>query len=113
MHRASEGDATGAGDNLDTSRNIHPIAHQVVAMDHDVANMNADSQRQLTLAVSLLGRPSAVHRLNRACELDKGAVAHRLEEPASVLGDLRFDHVGPQRLKLGQRACLVLPTSFE
>src|SRR5258706_10352200 len=56
MHRACDGDATRLRDALDTRRNIHAVAHQVVALDHDVADMNADAQRQAALAVGLLYR---------------------------------------------------------
>jgi hypothetical protein len=36
----------GLRDAFDTRRNIHTVAHPVVALDHDVANMNADAERQ-------------------------------------------------------------------
>ena len=57
MHRACDGDAAGLRDALDTRRNIHAVAHQVVALDHDVADMNTDAQRQATLAVGFLVSP--------------------------------------------------------
>jgi hypothetical protein len=48
MHRAIDGDTTRLRDAFDTRRNIHAVAHQVVAVDHDVADMNTDAQRQAT-----------------------------------------------------------------
>ena len=76
MHRACDGDAARLRDALDTRRNIHAVAHQVVALDHDVADMNADAQRQAALAVGFLYRLGAAHRLNSAGELDQEAVTH-------------------------------------
>src|SRR5215813_9659136 len=107
MHRACDGDAAGFRNALDTRRNIHAVAHQVVALDHDIADMNADAQRQATLAVGVLYRLGAAYRLNSAGELDQEAVAHRLEEPPGVLCDLWLDHFGPQSVKPRQRARLV------
>src|SRR5229473_2938043 len=71
VHRACDGDAARVRDALDTRCNIHAIAHQVVALDHDVPNMNADAQRQVTLAVGFLYRLGATYRLNSARELDQ------------------------------------------
>src|SRR5262249_40030684 len=104
VHRPCDGDAAGLRDALDTRRDIHAVAHQVVALDHDGADMNADAKRQAALAVRFLYRLGAAHRLNGAGELDQEAVTHGLEQPPGVLGDLWFDHSGAQSLKLRQRA---------
>ena len=71
-----DGDAARLRDALDARRNIHAVAHQVVALDHDVADMNADAQRQAPQVVGFLYRLGAAHRLNGAGELDQEAVAH-------------------------------------
>src|SRR5262245_58294046 len=92
---------------LDTCRNVHAVAHQVVALDHDIADMDANAQRQAPQVVGFLYRLGAAYRLDSAGELDQEAVAHRLEEPPGVLGDLGLDHFGPQSVKLRQRARLV------
>ena len=107
MHRACDGDATGLRDALDTRRDIHAVAHQVVALDHDVADMNADAQRQAASVVGFLYRLGAAHRLNSAGELDQEAVTHGLEQPSSVLGDLGLDDLGAQCFELRQRSGLV------
>src|SRR4029077_6862463 len=107
VHRARDGDAAGVRDALDTRRDIHAVAHQVVALDHNVADMNADAQRQAPQVVGFLYRLGAAHRLNSAGELDKEAVAHRLEQPSSVLGDLGLDDLRTQCPKLSQRSGLV------
>src|SRR5262249_13581306 len=91
----------------DARRNIHTVTHQIVALDHDIADMDADAQRQATLVVGFLYRRGAAYRLNSAGELDQEAVAHRLEEPPGVFGDLWLDHSGPQSLKPRQRPSLV------
>src|SRR3954471_15540732 len=64
MHRACDGDATRLREAFDTRRNVYPIPHQVVALDDDVANMNADAQRQATVTIGVLYCVGAAHRLN-------------------------------------------------
>ena len=69
-------DTAELSDALHTRRDIHPIAHQVVALDNDIADMNADAQQQAALSIGVLYRLGAAHRLNRARELDQEPVAH-------------------------------------
>src|SRR5262249_21680267 len=95
------------GSALDAGGNVDRVAQQVIALDHNVAHMNADTQRQATLAVGVLDRSSASHGLNSTGKFDQKAVAHRLEQPTYVLGDLGLDHLGPQNLKLRQRSGFV------
>ena len=48
---ARDGDAAGIRDAFDARSNIDAVAHQIVALHHNVADMDADAQRQ---------RPSAL-----------------------------------------------------
>lgn len=59
---------------LDPSRHIHSIAEQVIALNHDVSNMDADPQRKAALAVGPLYRLGAADRLNSVGELNQEAV---------------------------------------
>src|SRR3954453_17979966 len=76
MHRARDGDAAGLRNAFNTRRDIHAIAHKIVALDHDVTDMNADAHRQVAPAVGVLYPLGAVHRLNSAGELDQEAVTY-------------------------------------
>ena len=107
MDRAGDGDAPRLRDAFDARRDIHAVAHQVVALDDDIADMNADTQRQATQIIGRLYRPGTVNGLYGAGELDQEAVAHRLEEPPCVLGDLGLDDPRPQFFQLRQRSGLV------
>ena len=49
----------------------------------------------------------AAHRIDDAGELDQQAVAGRLDDAAAMLGDLRIDQLGAQRLEAAERALLV------
>ena len=57
----------------------------------------------------LLDGRGAGHRVHDAGELDEEAVAHGLEEPPLMLGDLGLDHLGAERPDRGEGAGLVLP----
>ena len=77
MHRAGDGDASRLRDAFRPRRNVDAVAHQVVALDDDVADMDADAQgmrRPRAACVGLAVSPGAAHGLNSAGELDQEAV---------------------------------------
>ena len=83
---------------LQTRRDDHAVAHQVVALRHHLALVHADAQPQ---AVSLgaqrvLNGDGTAQRLHRAGELHEEAVACGLEQPAAMRGRERFDDIGAQ-----------------
>jgi len=83
---------------LDTRGHVHPVAHQIVASNHNIADVDANAQRQLPREIRFLYCPGTVHRLDSTRELDEEAVADRLEEPTGVLRDLGLDDADPERL---------------
>ena len=96
-----QGNATGISDRFDAGSNVYAVAHQIIALHNDVADMDADAQRQFPLRVGLLDCLRRLHRLHGAGELDQEAVADCLEQPSGVLGDRGLDDVRPQRLQAG------------
>ena len=114
--RARDQDAAGLAQLLQARGDVDPVAHEVVALDHHVAEVDADAEhdapvgRRLGLAVGdrLLHRHRAGDRVDHRGELDDRPVAHQLDDPALVLGQQRVDRLLAQALDRGQRAGLVL-----
>ena len=98
---------TGISDALDAGSNVHAVAHQIIALHNDVADMDADAQRQSPLRVGLLDCLRRLYRLHGTGELDQEAVAYRLKQPPGMLDDCGLDDIRAQRLELGQRSRLV------
>ena len=82
-----QGNATGISDRFDAGSNVYAVAHQIIALHNDVADMDADPQRQFPFCVGLLDCPRRLHRLHGTGKLDQEAVADCLKEPSGVLGD--------------------------
>ena len=59
-----QGNATGISDRFDAGSNVYAVAHQIIALHNDVADMNADAQRQFALRVGLLDCPRRLYRLH-------------------------------------------------
>jgi hypothetical protein len=113
MHRPRQRDATGIGNALDARRNVDAVAHQVVALHDNIANVDADAQGQSPERTCLLDRHRAGHRLNCARKLDQEAIADRLEQSPGMLRELRLYDIHAQTLELSQGSGPSLPMSFE
>ena len=105
----------GSASAFEAGGDVHAVAVDVVILDDDVAEVDADAERdapvlgQLSLALgdAVLDRDRAFDGIDDARELDQGAVAHQLDDAAAVLGDQRLDEVLAQRLQARDRAGLV------
>jgi len=92
-----------------------PGAVDVAFLDDDVADVDADAERdalvrgqvRLALGDAALDRRGALDRIDHARELDQRIVAHQLHDPAVVLGDFRLDEVLTQRREARVGAFLV------
>ncbi len=112
---AGDADAAGLGQALQPRGHVDPVAVDVVAVDDDVADVDADAQADAPV-LRHLGRPRAhavLHvdgegqRVDDAGELHQRPVAHQFDDAAVVLGDLRLDQLPPVRLQRRQRPGLV------
>jgi hypothetical protein len=91
--------AAGLRNLLQPRGDVDAVADQVVAIDNDIAEMDADAKNDGFLGGSvelrpfelLLDRRSTIHRLDYRRELDQHAVAHQLDCAPAMLGDQRFD----------------------
>ena len=84
----------------------------VVVIDDDVANVDADTkgdpirfgQVGIAPAHRVLDRQAIADCVHRAGEFDQHAVAHDLDDPAAVAGDHRLEQLGPNGLHARDRA---------
>ena len=113
---ARDADPAGLGQALQTGGDVHAVAVDVVALDDDVADVDADPIENLTVlghaCVALphgaLELDGEAHRVDDAGELHQGAVAHELDGAAAVLRGLWLDELLAVGLERGERARLVL-----
>jgi hypothetical protein len=103
----------GLCDAFDAHPNIYAVAHQVIALDHDVADMNADAQQQRALAVGVLYRLGAAYGLNSAGELDQEAVAAALNSLPACLAIWGSTMFVRSASSLANVPASSLPMSFE
>ena len=104
---------------LSIRRNVDAVAEDVVALDDDVADMNADAEADrigagaraanFALAELFLYLDGASNRVHRAGEFQQRTVAHELDDTAGMRGDRRIDQFAPQRVKPCKRPRLVDP----
>jgi hypothetical protein len=106
----------GFGYAFEPRGDVDPVAEDVIALDQDVAEMDADAPFHSALAgkicVPFRGEPlqcqGAFDRPNHRGKLDQHAVASRLDNPPATLGNewIGGDPMFEQRPR---RACFVEP----
>src|SRR6185437_15002490 len=87
------------------------------AVDHDIAEIDADTELDAPLAPhigiedghALLNAQCAANRIHHAGELDEQAVADRLHQATAMLGNRGIDQVAPQCSETSQPAFLIQP----
>jgi len=115
-HNAVDANSARLGQRFKTRGDVDAIAENVVVLDDDVAEIDADTEYDpliLRRCSVPLGHP-ALHRdragdgLNDARELDQDAVTGGLDDAAFVLRDARIDQVAAVASKTGKSPNLVL-----
>ena len=98
---AGDQHAAGLAQLLQPGGDVDAVAEQVVALDHHVAEIDADAEHDapvggrlgLALGDRLLDRDGAGDRVDHRAELDDRPVAHQLDDAALVLGEQRVDRL--------------------
>ena len=116
-HVARDDDPARRRLGLQAGRNVHAIAVEVVAIDDQVAEMQADAEHDggvlrlvsIGLDHGLLELDGGAQRIDGAGELDQGAVAGQLDQPATVSGECRLQSLLAMLAQARQRAALVPP----
>ena len=99
-HSTRDANGSGLGERLRPGRDIHGIAKQVVALHHDVADVDANPEPHLLVGRSIrillgdcvLNRNSTLHGVHRAGEGGDETVARRVEDPTPMRGDQAIDY---------------------
>jgi putative ABC transport system substrate-binding protein len=115
VHHARNHDVAWIGQRLQPSRHIDAVTEDIITVDYDVADVDADAKldapvcRNADIAFdhTALNVDSAAHGIDHTDELHQHPVAGRLDNTAPVLGDLGVDQFLAMRLELEQRAFLV------
>ena len=100
---------------LEARRDIDAVAENVVALDDDVAEIDADAEVdgrpriEIALAHRPLHRDGAFDRIDDAAEFDQRAVAHHLDDAAAPRGDGWVERLAPDLPECSDRAGLVGP----
>ena len=109
--------AAGFGQRFETGGNVDAVAVNVVALDDDVAEIDADPQNDFRLAQRFV-RHKAVRALHGECAMDgihntgefrDRAVADQLDHAPVVGGDCRIEDHLPVLLEGRERSLLVDP----
>ena len=107
----------GSAIGLEARRDIDPVAEDVVLVDDDVAEIDADAEIDAPLGrhVGVAGGHLALHldratnRIDHARELAEQTVARRMDDAAAVLLDFGVGNLAPQHFQRSQRAFLIRP----
>ena len=100
-HRVRDADAAGLGQRFEPGGDVDPVAEDVVVVDDDVAEIDADAPLDapvsgvaaLRSAIAACTVDRAAHRIDDAGEFDEQPVAGGLDDAAVMLGDRRVDQL--------------------
>ena len=90
---------------FETGSDVHPVTEDVLVRHNDVALVNADAELDAIVAgyggISLIHPTLPLRRttqcINHTGKFDQQAITGRLDDAATVFGDLRVDKVRPDR----------------
>src|SRR6202007_2011518 len=96
-------DAAGVRQRLDPGCDVHAITIDVVAVDDDVTDIDADPKlypsifwaARVAFLDLFLNLDRAGDGIHGAPELDQRAIAHELENPARIGRNQRIEEVAP------------------
>jgi hypothetical protein len=114
---AGDADASGFREAFQPRRNVDAIAMDIVAVDDYVAHVDADAElnprflRHASVAFShrLLRSHGGTDRIDNAGKLRQHAVAHELDNTATMLGDQGIHKIVSEGLEGRECAFLVRP----
>jgi len=114
--RAADANAAGLRQRLQTRRDVDAVTKNIVVIDDDVADVDADPevdallgrQTRIPLGHAALHVDRAAHRVDDAGELQQQSIAGSLDDPAVVLSDLGVDQLAPVRFQ-GREGGAVIP----
>ena len=101
---------------LQAGRDVYPIPKKIVALNDDVADVDADAEMHLLngrsirilLAYGVLNFDCAFHGIHGTGEIGKHAIASRVEDPTAMRGDQVIDD-DPVCCEVAKSADLISP----
>src|SRR5262249_39964183 len=114
-NRLGHEDAAWLGQGLDPGCNIDAIAIEIIALDHDIAEIDSDAKHDPAILreIRVCGRhcflklERTFHGMDGAGELDNRAIADEFHDPAAIALNDRLQDLAPPRLEDAERAGLV------
>ena len=114
-HRLRDGDAARPGNAFQPRRDIDAVAENVVALDDDIAKVDADAKLDAAVVgdIGVAARHAALDgggafdRVHDAWELNQYAVAGQFDDPALAATDFGLDQLGLVPLQALQGADLI------
>jgi len=111
-----QADAANMSQRLEPGRDVDTVAEQVVAVDHDVAEIDANAKRDLAvrrdagiaITHAFLHACRAAHGIDHAAEFDEKTVSHRLDDATAMLSDQRVDQLLAVRFQCNKSAALIV-----
>ena len=115
-YRPADTDLPRQRQRLQARRDIDAIPENVVAVDNDVADVDAEAKfeavfgghARIAIDHSPLHVDRAANGIDHTGKLEQQTIAGRLDNPAAKFGDLGVDQVAPVRLQRRERAAFVL-----
>jgi hypothetical protein len=108
-HNTRDANCSGVGERLQPGCDIDRIAEKIVALHHDVADVDTNSKPHLLTGRSIrnllgdrvLNRDSTLHGVYRAGEIGDETVARGVEDPTPMSGNQPIDDdpIGRERAK--------------
>ena len=110
-----DADAARLGNAFQTRCDIHTVTEDIVVVDDDVPDVDADPQfdplilrhRGILLGHFTLDFNGTAHRIHGTGKFDQHTVARGLDDPPAMLGNGGVNESLPDRLQAGQRALLI------
>jgi len=115
MHRVGDEHPAGIGERFDPGGDVDAVAVEVIALDDDIAEIDADAQLDAAVRADagvafghrLLHRDGAAHRVDDAGKFHQQAVAGGLDDATAVFGNLRIEELAAQRFEAFVSALLI------
>src|SRR5262245_1713696 len=114
-HHRRTGNAAGLRHRFEPGRQVDAIAVEIVAIDDDVADIDADAEFDLAIigdpSIAIvhagLNLDSTAHGVEHAAELDEEAVSHHLEDAPAVFCYGRIEELAAMLPESTERAFLI------
>jgi hypothetical protein len=111
----------GSASALDPGGDIHPVTIDVVALDDNVTDIDANPELYPTVFVAarivfldlLLDLYCAGDGVHGARKLHQRAIAHKFEDPARMGRDQRIEEAAPHSLQPGECPKRTPPLSYQ